>query len=177
MENEHRSSGGVGFADPKISNVLMVATFAVGGIGYFVGFTKSGSGGPEAAVAPVALLSVGVVGILSMIRHSIFHRSDAIRMGWDHGRRNNFQLEVGFANLAIGLPALLAVTLGLNVMIQAAFVLAYALYFIQVTVLVLIDRTGGKVNLARLLVMIVQTGTLSYFALSAFASSWNQQAA
>jgi len=151
----------------------MIATMVVGGIGYFIGFSKIFSEGVEAAVSPVALLSVGVVGVISMLRHSVFHRSDAIRMGWDQGRRNNFQLEVGFANLAIGLPAALAVALNWGVAVEAAFVLAYALYFAQVTVLVLMDRDDGKLKLFRFVIVFMQTGLLGYFALSALAAVVN----
>ena len=139
-----------------------------------IGFSKFSTAGAEAAFSPVALLSVGVVGILSMVRHSVFHRSDAIRMGWNQGSRNNFQIEVGFANLAIGLPAILAVTLDWGIAVEAGFVLAYALYFAQVTVLVLMDSDDGKVNLFRVLMMLMQTGLLGYFALSALAAVLNR---
>jgi hypothetical protein len=154
----------------------MAATWVTGFIGYFFGFAKLSSDGVQAAISPVALFSVGVVGIISMVRHSVFHRSDAIRMGWDQGRRNNFQIEVGFANLAIGLPAIVAVALDLNAVVQAAFVLAYALYFIQVAVLVLIDRVDGKINWSRMSVILMQAGLMGYFSLAAIASAWNQQA-
>tara|TARA_Y100000589_G_scaffold284226_1_gene282981 strand:+ start:1346 stop:1795 length:450 start_codon:yes stop_codon:yes gene_type:complete len=149
----------------------MLATYASGCIGYFIGFMRLGSDGAEVAIRPVALLSVGVVGIISMIRHSVFHRSDAIRMGWDQGRRNNFQIEVGFANLAIGIPAILAVSLGCDDVVSAAFVLAYALYFLQVGVLVLIDRPDGRINIQRLITILIQTGLLGYFSISAIFSA------
>ena len=166
MKSEVRAS------NPKVSQILMNVTFAIGGIGYFIGFIKMSSGGAEAAVAPVAFFSVGIVGILSMIRHSIFNRSDAARMGWDLGRRNNFQLEVGFANLAIGLPALLAVIFDWDLIVPASLILAYALYFAQVCVLVLIDRTDGKINLSRLFLILLQTVFLTYFAISALLAIW-----
>jgi hypothetical protein len=159
------------WSDPQISQRLMIMTYVIGGAGYLIGFSKMSSDGAEAAVGPVALLSVGVVGIVSMIRHSLFHRSDAARMGWDLGRRNNFQIETGFANLAIGLPALAAVALDWGVVVEAAFVLAYALYFVQVTVLVLIDREDGKVDVPRVATMLMQTGFLGYFALAALAAA------
>ena len=159
------------WTNPQISRVLMFATLLIGGIGYFIGFWLIGSDGAPSAVRPVALLSVGIVGVLSMVRHSVFHRSDAIRMEWDLGRRNNFQLEVGFANLAIGLPAIIAAALDWNVMVQASLVLAYALYFAQVFVLVLMDRVDGKVNLSRALLVLIQAGALGYFAIAALVSA------
>lgn len=153
-----------GLSDPRLSHWLMVATWVVGGLGYFLAFTSNEA---ENAVKPVAILSVGVVGIISMIRHSLFHRSDAIRMGWNSGERNNFQIETGFANLAIGLPAIAAVHFDWGTSAVAAFVLAYAIYFFQVAILVAIDRKNGKLNISRLAMMIAQTAFLGYFAISA----------
>jgi hypothetical protein len=176
MEHQQSATAESRMSDPRISQFLMNATFVVGAIGYFIGFSKISSCGVEAAVSPVALLSVGVVGILSMVRHSVFHRSDAIRMGWDQGRRNNFQIEVGFANLAIGLPAIMAVTLDWGVVVEAAFVLAYSLYFVQILALVFMDRDDGKINLFRVVLILMQAGLLGYFALSALLSACNQQA-
>ena len=173
MKDKQNPAAEAGWSHPRISQLLMNATMVVGAIGYFIGFSLISSAGAEAAVSPVALLSVGVVGILSMVRHSVFHRSDAIRMGWNQERRNNFQIEVGFANLAIGLPAILAVALDWGVAVEAAFVLVYALYFAQVTVLVLMDRDDGRLNLSRVVMMFMQTGLLGYFALSALAAVFN----
>lgn len=173
MKDNQNPAAEAAWCHPRISQLLMNATMVVGAIGYVLGFSMAGSTGPEAAISPVALLSVGVVGLLSMVRHSVFHRSDAIRMGWNQGRRNNFQIEVGFANLAIGLPAILAVTLDWGVAVEAGFVLTYALYFAQVSVLVLIDRDDGKLNLFRISMMLMQTSFLGYFALSALAAVFN----
>ena len=167
---QHVNAEGM-WCDPRISRLLMNATLAVGAIGYFIGFWILGSDGSQAAIGPVALLSVGVVGLLSLVRHSVFHRSDAVRMGWDQGRRNNFQLEVGFANCAIGLPAILAVAFEWGVAVESAFVLAYALYFAQVAVLVLIDRGSDGLNHKRLVLILMQSGLLGYFALSAIFGS------
>lgn len=158
------------WGDPRISQWLMTMTYVVGAIGYFLGFARLSNGADE-AVTPVALLSVGVVGVISMVRHSVFHRSDALRMGWDTGTRNNFQIETGFANLAIGVPAILAVAYDWGVAAQAGFTLAYALYFLQVSVLVGLDRTEGKLDVRRLVVMLLQTAFLGYFALAALQAA------
>lgn len=174
MEHQQNTTAESRWSNPLISDVLMNATLVVGAIGYFIGFWITGSDGAQAAVRPVALLSVGVVGILSMVRHSVFHRSDAIRMKWDHGRRNNFQLEVGFANLAIGLPAILAVCLDWGVVVVASLVLVYALYFAQVIVLALMDRVDGKVKLYRVALVVLQTGMLGYFSLAALVSACSE---
>lgn len=128
---------------PVISQVLMTATYAIGGVGYVIGFSTDAVD----AVKWVCLLSVGVVGVISMVRHSIFHRSDAVRMGWDRGERDNFQIETGFANGAMGVVAMFAVFGDWGTVAQAAIIAAYAIYFLQVTVLVVIDadRTVGRV--------------------------------
>lgn len=157
-------------ADTKIASALMLVTYALGGGGYFLGFLRSGSTDAAAGLEAVAVLSVGLVGIVSMVRHSIFHRSDAIRMGWDLGRRNNFQIEVGFANLAIGVPALLAVMLDWGTTAQAVLVAAYALYFLQVAILSGIDiPTGGREVVTRTVVMASQAILLGWFALAALS--------
>ena len=93
---------------PRISKVLMQVTWLVGGIGLFFGLNALSNGQIASAVQWVALWSVGGVGLLSFVRHAVFHRSDAVRMGWDLGRRNDFQIEVGFANLAWGVVAVVA---------------------------------------------------------------------
>ena len=96
---------------PRIAKVLMQVTWVVGGIGLFFGLNALSLGQISSAVQWVALWSVGGVGLLSFVRHSVFHRSDALRMGWDLGKRNDFQIEVGFANLAWGVVALIASSL------------------------------------------------------------------
>lgn len=156
---------------PRASQVVMLATYACGMAGYFFGFLRLSSGGATAAIVPVALLSVGVTGVLSMIRHSLLHRSDAARMGWDYGRRNNFQIEVGFANLAIGAVAIAAVVLDWGVRAEGAITLAYALYFVQVVVLSLIDRTDGRLDVGRLAAMVSQAVLLGFFSIAALAAA------
>lgn len=154
--------------DPKISRFLMIATYLLGAIGYFVGFYALSADGAEEAVKWVCLISVGIVGVVSMVRHSVFHRSDAARMRWDLGRRNNFQLEVGYANFGIGAVAILAVVGDWGTVAQAAVTLVYALYFLQVAVLVLFDRDdAGKLDAGRFASMCFQTGLLGFFGVAA----------
>lgn len=87
----------------KAAAWLMAASMAVTMIGIFLGiffyFTDAGL-----AFRIVAGLLVGVVGLLSFLRHSVFYRSDQARMGWTQDRPE-FQIEVGFANLAMGAAA------------------------------------------------------------------------
>jgi len=57
------------------------------------------------------------------------------------------------------LPALVAVVLDWGVVVEAAFVLAYFLYF-----------NDGKLRLFRVVMTVMQAGFLGYFALSVLAS-------
>lgn len=83
----------------------MFSTYVLAGIGFFLaGLDGTATG----ALHVVTLLNVGLVGVVSFLRHVVFARSDAARMGWGDEGASNFQLEVGFANLAVGLVALLA---------------------------------------------------------------------
>jgi hypothetical protein len=79
----------------------------------------------------VCLFAVGVLGVVSFIRHSIFHRSDAARMKWDIGRTDNFQIEVGLANLAWGVVGLAAVAWDWGVAAQAAITGVFGLYLLS----------------------------------------------
>ena len=80
---------------------LHLAGMAVGGIGIFLGFYFLSSR-PLTSLALVTGTCVGVVGILAFVRHVLFYRSDAARLGWETDRPD-WQFEVGFANLAFGL--------------------------------------------------------------------------
>ena len=93
-------------SNPKVSKRLMQLTWIVGGIGFWNAFNSIGSGDVESATQWISAWAVDGVGLLSFVRHAVFHRSDALRMGWDYGARNDFQLEVGFANLAWGVVAI-----------------------------------------------------------------------
>jgi hypothetical protein len=86
------------------ATLLFRATIAVSMAGIFFGiffmFMNT-----DLAVRIAAALMVGLVGIISFLRHSVCYRSDQVRMGW-HQDHPEFQIEVGFANLAMGIWAL-----------------------------------------------------------------------
>jgi hypothetical protein len=96
-------------AAAREASLLMGATFAVSAIGIFSGifllFVNAGL-----AFRVAAALLVGVVGTLSFLRHSVYYKSDQARMGWTQDNPG-FQLEVGYANLAIGIAAFAAAVL------------------------------------------------------------------
>jgi len=129
--------------------LLMMVTYAVGGAGIFLGFLES-DGTPDRRA--LVLLSVGVVGVLSFVRHVIFHRSDAKRMGWETDRPD-WMFEVGFANLAFGMMGLLAALGDWDVRARALVVLGYSLYLFQAAMLhlyrFLTDRPRSMARLWR----------------------------
>ena len=126
-------------SDPKIAQVLMNLTYLSGAVGLFVGFNTVNGENPSLSAG--ALIAVGLSGILSFLRHSVFHESDAKRMGWDMGRRNNFQIEVGIANLAWGLLAIFAVALDWGLRAEAGSFLVFAFYMLGVAAMLATSRS------------------------------------
>lgn len=118
---------------PRIATVLMIATYVAGTAGIVWGFATVLADPPSLSGGTV--LAVGVAGFLSFLRHSVFHRSDAVRMGWDTGQRNNFQIEVGLANLAWAVLAVLAVVLNWGLAAQAASFLVFGFYLVFVGIM------------------------------------------
>src|SRR4029453_6232103 len=113
-------------ADPRPAAITMMIGNVIGAGGLILGFVRLSAGGAE-AIKPVALLVVGILGVVSFGGPSILHASDAARMKWDlGGRTDNFQIEVGMANLAWGLVAIAAVLLDWGTYAQAALTLYLA---------------------------------------------------
>lgn len=131
---------------PKPAAQLMLWTYIIGGIGYFVGIFTLQQDPPSLSWA--ALLAVTVTGILSFLRHAVFNRSDAVHGGWDYGRRNNFQIEVGLANLAWGVFALLAVIFNWGLAAVSASFLISGFYFLFVAIFIIVtpDTRQRKVG-------------------------------
>lgn len=152
----------------KPATVLMWLTYVVGGVGAIVGFYTINLHPPSLTIP--ALLSVGVTGILSFLRHSIYHRSDAVRGGWDYGTRNNFQIEVGLANLAWGVYAVVAVILDWGLMALSASFLISGAYFIFVTVFVIVTadlknrKFGPLLGIAAWGIVMIALGVLGVSA-------------
>ena len=130
--------------DPQISKRLMQITWIIGGIGIWNGFNALGAENVESATQWIAAWAVGGVGLLSFVRHAVFHRSDALSMGWDLGARNDFQIEVGFANLAWGVVAIIGVIQGWGTEALGALVLLVGIYMLQAAVLHLIKSKETK---------------------------------
>jgi hypothetical protein len=130
----------------------MYSTYVLAGVGFFLaGLNGTASG----ALHVVTLVNVGLVGVVSFLRHVVFARSDAARMGWGDEAASNFQLEVGFANLAVGLTALVAWAGGWGAAAEVAVTLVFGLYLLQAALLHLRNRIRdhalGPAEVAKLL--------------------------
>ena len=128
-------------AGTRAANILMALTYAIAVLG--IGLAFSALGDPEPDLALAALLAVGAGGLLSFARHALFHRADAQRIGWTSEGANPFQIEVGLANLAWGLYAVLAVALDWGMAAIASSFLISGLYFVAVTVFIIVGRDVG----------------------------------
>ena len=110
----------------------MVLTYVTGAVGLTLAYLSLGDD-RAAAGTWAAGVAVGGCGLISFVRHSVFHRSDAVRMGWNYGGRNDFQIEVGFANLAVGAVAILACALRWGPETKGALVVVFGLYLLGAT--------------------------------------------
>ena len=116
----------------------MAATYLVGGVTLAISFSQPS----EAAAYWAAAGCVGGVGLISFVRHSVFHRSDAARMGWDYGRRNDFQIEVGIANLSWGVLGILSWALAWGATAAGAITISFGAYMLGAAALHLIELRG-----------------------------------
>lgn len=117
-----------------MAKFLAISGIFVGSTGIFFGFYFLTSNDIALAVKIVTLSTVGVVGVLAFVRHVIFHKSDAERLGWETDRPD-WIYEVGFANLAFAVIAILSVFPDTGIVPQALIILGYALYLMQAGIL------------------------------------------
>jgi len=153
------------FADPRISRSLMILTYVFGGVGLAVGIGTVNSDPPSLGWA--ALVTVGGAGIVSFVRHSIFHRSDAARMGWDYGTTNAFQIEAGVANLSWGLVAVLAVVFDWGLAVEASTFLVFGIYMIGAAVTQVIYKRGARAAV----ISLVFGAMLAYVGIAGLVAS------
>ena len=165
-----------GTSTAREASLLMAATMAISMVGIFIGifflFLNI-----DIAVRIAAVVLVGCVGIISFVRHSIYYQSDQIRMGWrqDHPE---FQLEVGYANLAIGLWALVAVAFNWGTLACGLTIAIYATYLLCALFLHVFEAHAWEdlhipAHRSRAIRSVVSTGFFVFvligFALIAFA--------
>ena len=149
---------------------ISLASMAIGAVGIFLGFYYLGSA-PLTALRIVTATTVGIVGILAFVRHVIFHKSDAERLGWQTDRPD-WMFEVGFANLAFGFMGLLALVPGLGKEAQIVILLGYALYLVQAALLhgfrYFTDAVRSPARLWRsTIATLLYAGMMIFFALYA----------
>jgi hypothetical protein len=110
------------------ATLLFGATMVVSMVGVFLGifylFVNI-----DLSIRITTALLVGVVGIASFFRHSVFYLSDQARMGWKQ-EHPEFQLEVGYANLALGLWAIMVVALGWGALTCGLLLATYGTYLL-----------------------------------------------
>jgi len=123
----------VSSATSREAELLFRATLGVSIVGIFFGifslFINS-----DLAIRIAATLLVGIVGILSFLRHSVYFRSDQARMGWSQ-EHPEFQMEVGFANLAIGVWAIAVSALSFGASACGLMLAVYGTYLLCALVL------------------------------------------
>ncbi len=151
---------------------LMIMTYLVGGVGIYLSFGRMGDAGGYLEL--LALTTVGIVGVLSFIRHVVFHKSDARRMGWETDRPD-WMFEVGFANLAFGFMGILGSLAHWGDRALVLIVLGYALYLFQAAMLhlyrFLTDAKRSPVRLWRsVLPATLYSGMMIWLAIAAATS-------
>lgn len=109
---------------------LSLSRILVSSAGIFFTFWFFGSGDVHLAFQVLVLSSVIYMGLTGFVSHVFFAEEDARRLGWDITERS-FQYEVGFANLAFALAAVVTMVAGLSPEARLVTVMAYAFYLLQ----------------------------------------------
>ena len=116
-----------------MAGMISWISMIIGFVGIFFGFYFL-SGNPLTSLAIVTVTTAGIAGVLAFIRHVIFHKEDAKRLGWET-ERPDWMFEVGFANLAFGVMGILTVALSWGAYAQVIVLIGYALYLFQAAIL------------------------------------------
>lgn len=156
------------WADPRISFFLMISTFIIGGVGIALGFYGLSKGGGPKALHYSILLTVGVAGLLSLVRHSVFYKSDAARA--DYQGEPFYMIELGLSTGAVAVLAIFAFAGNWGVAAEVVISLAYALYLALALCLFVVrvkskGLDGGKIfSMVMWLFVVV---FMFYFAIAA----------
>jgi hypothetical protein len=150
-------------ASPAAANLLFILTLAASMLGIFLGLFYFFLD-PVTGLRIAVVLMVGLVGVFSFLRHTVFYRSDQARTGWAQ-EHPQFQMEVGWANLAIGVPALLSGILQWGMLAYGISFLTYGVYLFGAFVThvrdVRVERSAGKKKIG----VIINTGFFVFFLL------------
>ena len=155
-----------------MSGIISYIGMMMGSIGIFLGFYYLTSN-PDLSLGLVTLTTVGIVGILGFVRHVIFYKSDAKRLGWETDRPD-WMFEVGFANLAFGLMGVLSVVGNQVPHTQAFVLLGYAAYLLQAAALhgyrYFTDTQKSPARLWRsCIATLLYAGAMAFFAIGALS--------
>ncbi|MGA7828118.1 MAG: DUF6790 family protein [Geobacteraceae bacterium] len=153
-----------------MTHLVTIISMLPGAVGIYLGFYYLAED-PKKALAIVTITTVGITGIIAFIRHVIFHKFDAKRLGWETDRPD-WMFEVGFANLAFGIMGLLPVLLRWGEKAQVLVLFGYALYLVQAAMLhgyrYVTEEKRSPVRLWRsCLTTLLYAGMMSYFACTA----------
>ena len=151
-----------------MSQLVSISGTVIGSIGIFCGFYFL-SGNPQLSLKIVTATTVGIVGTLAFIRHFIFHKSDAKRLGWET-ERPDWIFEVGFANLAFGIIGFLAAFADFGKECQSLALIGYSAYLFQAGLLhgyrYFTDEKKFPVRLWKFSILtILYAGMMTFFAL------------
>jgi hypothetical protein len=153
-----------------MARLISIAGMVAGAIGIFFGFYYLADA-PRTSLNIVTVTTVGIVGVLAFVRHVIFHKSDAKRLGWETDRPD-WMFEVGFANLAFGFMGFMVVFAKWGMQAQAAVILGYSLYLFQAAMLhgyrYFTDKERSRAKLWRsVLATLLYAGMMTFFAVHA----------
>ena len=91
-------------------------------------------------------------------------------MGWVYGQRNDFQLEVGFANLAWGVVAIVGLIQGWDAKALGALILLVGIYMLQAAFLHLLElREAKNPRYGSKFVSLMYAVCLSWFGVKALS--------
>lgn len=150
--------------------IISILGMLAGTVGIFFGFFYL-SNNPQMSLYIVTFTTVGITGVLGFVRHVIFHKSDAKRLGWET-EKPDWMFEVGFANFAFGFMGIISVLAEWGMHVQAVVLLGYALYLFQAACLhgyrYFTDEIKSPARLRRsFLTTLLLACMMTFFALNA----------
>jgi len=124
------------------AGALFGATMAIAMMGIFVAIFMLFVD-VSIAVRIAAAILVGIVGILSFFRHSVWYKSDQVRKGW-YQEHPEYQLEVGYANLAFGIWGVIVAGLDFGALACGVVLGIYGTYLLCTLFLHAYEAFGGE---------------------------------
>jgi len=154
------------------AKLLLFVRYTIGGVGLYLGLAQAHSDIAN-AVAIATLMAVGIVGILSFVSHVLLNQQDAKQIGFA-AKESSFQYEVGFANLAIGVAAVISYCANWGIRANATLLFVYSLYFLQAGILhvytAVISNKRRAANLKRAIPTFIFSAALYYLFYLAISS-------